>query len=79
MQLQRSVDIDALESMKRHAAGKAEFFTSGGMMTKLEAAKMTNLSCIPSVIANGFTESILSKVLNNIRSRNDFFYRTGAV
>lgn len=70
--LLKVVNLDKEPELDEHAGDKAHHFTSGGMRTKLEAAKITNRSCIPTVIANGFTDNILKKVLNNIEEGTIF-------
>jgi glutamate 5-kinase len=64
--------MDTEPGLKEHADGKAHEFTSGGMATKLDAARKTTLSCVPSVIANGFKPGILSSVLDGLKEGTIF-------
>ncbi len=63
----RLVNMDDEPELKRHAGDKAHDYTSGGMATKLDAARKTTLSCVPSVIANGFKEGVLTAVLEGMK------------
>jgi glutamate 5-kinase len=64
--LLRVVDIDKEPEIKKHAGKRGNVYTSGGMVTKIEGALITNRSCIPAVIANGFKDNILAHILDNI-------------
>lgn len=50
-------------SIYEQAGGAGSAFSSGGMVTKLEAALMTSLAGIGMVIANGLKKDILRKVI----------------
>jgi len=47
----------------RLAKREDKVFTSGGMVTKLEAAKIATLSGIKTVIANGKVDSVVSRII----------------
>ncbi len=64
--LLKTVNLEDKELTLAHAGDAGEHFSTGGMRTKLESARITTLSGIPTVIANGFKESILQKILDNI-------------
>jgi glutamate 5-kinase len=51
------VDIDAVTHL---ASEKIGAFSTGGMVTKLQAAKMAFQAGIPSVIASGFAPGVIS-------------------
>ncbi|MDR3215354.1 MAG: glutamate 5-kinase [Bacilli bacterium] len=48
-----------------YASGKGSEFATGGMATKLEAALKVNQAGIKMIIANGSTDHVLTKVMNN--------------
>ncbi len=58
--------IDNVNKIVQYAGKQEESFTKGGMITKLEAAKITTVSGVPSVIANGFKDNILSKIFDDL-------------
>ncbi len=45
--------------------GESNAFGTGGIVTKIEAAKIVNNYGIPMILANGKTENILMKLYNN--------------
>lgn len=62
--LLKIVNLDENPELFDHAGSSAEEFTTGGMKTKLLAAKRTALSCIPSVIADGFERNVIDGILS---------------
>ncbi|OHD54807.1 MAG: glutamate 5-kinase [Spirochaetes bacterium GWF1_51_8] len=70
--LMKIVNLDTEPSLARHAGDKEFNLSTGGMVTKLEAARLTNLSCVPSVIANGFKAGIITAVMDNLREGTIF-------
>ncbi len=65
-QLVREVNMDTDKKILAHAGEAENSYATGGMFTKLEAARMTTLSGIPMVIANGFKDNILHQILDNL-------------
>lgn len=59
-------------SLYEQAGGAGSTFSSGGMVTKLEAALMVSSAGIGMVIANGLKEDILKKVIEG--KEGTFFY-----
>jgi len=64
--------VENINSVMRYAQKQQESFTRGGMITKLQAARITTVAGIPAVIANGFRENILREVLNNLSTGTIF-------
>ncbi len=58
--------VDNINSIMKYACKQEEVYTKGGMITKLEAAKIAAISGVPCIIANGFKEKILSKIFNDL-------------
>ena len=58
--------VNNIQQVIKYACKQKENYTKGGMITKIEAAKITTLSGIPAVIANGFKENIIKKVFNDL-------------
>lgn len=58
--------VSNLNSVLSHAGKQEESFTKGGMVTKLEAARITTVSGVPCVIANGFKKGILDSIFGNL-------------
>ena len=61
--LEKVEDIDKLS--EEIEIGEANSFGTGGIATKIEAAKIVNNYGIPMILANGKTEDILLKLYNN--------------
>ncbi len=61
--LERVDDIDSM--LKEIEIGETNTFGTGGITTKIEAAKIVNAYGIPMILANGKTENILLKLYNN--------------
>jgi len=57
--------VDDIKKVIDFAREGEECFTRGGMITKIEASKITTRSGIPTVIANGFMKDRIKLVLNN--------------
>jgi glutamate 5-kinase len=70
--LMKVVDLDTEPSLAQHAGDNESHLSTGGMLTKIEAARMTNLSCVPSVIANGFKAGVLPAIFDNLREGTVF-------
>jgi glutamate 5-kinase len=58
--------VENVAQVVQHAGKQEEKFTKGGMITKLQAAKITTVSGVPSVIANGFKENIITKIFDDL-------------
>lgn len=58
--------VDNVSKVMRFAGKQEEKFSKGGMITKLEAARVTTVSGVPAVIANGFGHQTLLKVFDNL-------------
>ncbi|MDI9476010.1 MAG: glutamate 5-kinase [Clostridiales bacterium] len=61
--LEKIEDIDSM--LGEIEIGGANSFGTGGIATKIEAAKIVNSYGIPMILANGKTENILIKLYNN--------------
>lgn len=57
--------VEKIEEVVDHAKVTDNNFAKGGMITKLNAAKIAVTSGIPVIIANGFVENRLELILNN--------------
>ena len=53
------------ENIKRYATKTENFYGSGGMKTKIDAAKICQLSGCHMIIANGNVKKPISKIINN--------------
>tara|TARA_B110000003_G_scaffold153474_1_gene154260 strand:- start:436 stop:1542 length:1107 start_codon:yes stop_codon:yes gene_type:complete len=53
------------ENIKRYATKKESFYGSGGMKTKIEAAKICQLAGCYMAIANGNEKNPIKKIINN--------------
>ncbi len=58
--------VDNINTVMKYACKQEEIYTKGGMITKLQAAKITTVSGVPCVIANGFKKNILSSIFHNL-------------
>lgn len=59
-------EIDNIEAMlKEIEIGETNTFGTGGITTKIEAAKIVNKYGIPMILANGKVDNILMKLYNN--------------
>lgn len=70
--LVREINLDEDRELLQHAQEAQTHFSTGGMITKLEAARMATLSGIPMVIANGFKDRVVAKVLDNLQEGSIF-------
>lgn len=64
-------DIDELE--KNISIGKGSSFGTGGVGTKIKAARLVNDYGINMIVANGRKESIIEKLINNEEKGTIFF------
>lgn len=60
--VERVDDIDGM--LQEVEIGSTNSFGTGGMATKIEAARIVNRYGIPTILANGKTHQIISKLLN---------------
>ena len=58
--------VENISQVVRFAGKQEEKFSTGGMLTKLQAAKVTTISGVACVIANGFKENILNKIFDRL-------------
>ncbi len=58
--------VDNINTVMKYACKQEENYTKGGMISKLHAAKVSTLSGVPCVIANGFKKNILSLVFHDL-------------
>lgn len=58
--------VEDLGEIERYAKQQKETFTKGGMVTKLHAVQTNSANAIHTVIANGFKEGILGRVLDGV-------------
>jgi len=63
---------EVTSALYEQAGGAGSDFSSGGMVTKLEAASMTSSAGIGMVIANGLKKDVVKKVLEG--KEGTFFY-----
>ncbi len=70
--LVREINLDEDRELLQHARNAQTTFSTGGMITKLEAARMTTLSGIPMVIANGFKDRVIERVLDDLSEGSIF-------
>lgn len=71
-------EVDSLNSdIEKNATSSKSLVGTGGMKTKVQAAKSMMRSGIPMVIANGKVKDILTKILN-AEKVGSFFYPAGA-
>lgn len=71
-QSMKVVNMDEEPDVHSHAGEGLHHYTTGGMITKLEAAKITTRSCVPSVIANGFQPDVIGAILDNLQTGTIF-------
>ncbi|MCX7882833.1 MAG: glutamate 5-kinase [Brevinematales bacterium] len=64
--------VTNLSSVMRYAKKPQESFTRGGMITKLQAARITTTAGIPAIIANGFREHVLQEIFDNLSTGTIF-------
>ncbi|HZK57300.1 MAG TPA: glutamate 5-kinase [Clostridia bacterium] len=72
--LEKIEDIDSMSGQIE--IGECNTFGTGGIATKIEAAKIVNNYGIPMILANGKTENILMKLYNN-ETRATIFLGSG--
>lgn len=58
--------VDNINSVMKYACKQEEVYTKGGIITKLQAARIASLSGVPSVIANGFKKNIISMIFSDL-------------
>lgn len=58
--------VDNVRDIENYAKKQEENFTKGGMITKLQAVQTNSVNGIHTVIANGFKENILTRVMDGI-------------
>jgi glutamate 5-kinase len=58
--------VENVNQVLKYAGKQEENYTKGGMITKLEAAKISTLSGVSAVIANGFKKDILGSIFNGL-------------
>lgn len=68
--IEKVEDIDQL--LEKIEVGSTNTFGTGGMITKLEAAKKVNSYGIPMILANGKKERILEKLLDRTENATIF-------
>ncbi|NPV39606.1 MAG: glutamate 5-kinase [Brevinematales bacterium] len=71
--------VTNLSSVMGYAQKPEESFTRGGMITKLQAARITTTAGIPAVIANGFRERVLEDVFSNLSTGTIFLPSARAI
>jgi len=71
--------VTKLSSVMPHAGKQQESFTRGGMVTKLQAARITTTAGIPAVIANGFRENVLHEILSHLSTGTLFLPSARAI
>lgn len=58
--------VEDINLIIKHAGKQKETFTKGGMVTKIQAARITTVSGVSSIIANGFQENILTRIFSGL-------------
>ncbi len=64
--------VRGIHQVSRYAQKQQESFTRGGMVTKLQAARITTTAGIPSVIANGFRSGVLEEIFADLSTGTIF-------
>ncbi|MGA2142829.1 MAG: glutamate 5-kinase [Brevinematales bacterium] len=58
--------VDNIGAVMKYACKQEENYTKGGMISKLQAARIAARSGVPCVIANGFKKSILTRIFEDL-------------
>jgi glutamate 5-kinase len=58
--------VSNITSVMKYASSQEEIYTSGGMISKLQAARIATISGVPCVIANGLKKGIISGIFDNL-------------
>ena len=58
--------VDNIGAVMKYACKQEENYTKGGMISKLQAAKIAARSGVPCVIANGFKKNILTRIFEDL-------------
>lgn len=58
--------VDNVREIENSAKKQEENFTKGGMITKLQAVQTNSVNGIHTVIANGFKENVLTKIMDGV-------------
>ena len=58
--------VENIREIQKYAKKQEESFSKGGMITKLQAVQTNSMSQIYTVIANGSTQSVLAKIMDNV-------------
>ncbi|URA09284.1 glutamate 5-kinase [Thermospira aquatica] len=64
--------VRGIQQVARYAQKQQENFSRGGMITKLQAAKITTTAGIPAVIANGFRPGVLEEIFGGLQTGTIF-------
>ncbi len=58
--------VDNINTVMKYAYKQEENYSRGGMITKLQAARIATLSGVPCVIANGFKKNIITGIFKDL-------------
>ena len=71
-----SAVYEITEEILKNAGGKGSKFSTGGMKTKIEAAKIASNAGCRIVLANGKVKSVITRIIEGAHHRYNFYAET---